>query len=173
VISPHDVLDPWAPPAWVVTDDEPAGPVGRTGPEVLTDRSTPSRGRRVLSRLATVALVAALLALGFIGYGASVDNRWYKIVAIEGGSMRPTLEVGDAIVITRPPEKVEPGMVLVMQVDKQVVTHRVVEVHPDGTFITKGDANRGRDDFPSDKVRVVGEERARLPLVGRLLTRGG
>lgn len=163
VTTTNDAPEPWTSPVWAVT--EPGSP----DPEPSPDAPAPRRWRREASRLATIALVSALLFVTFIAYGASVDNRWYKVVAIEGGSMRPTLEVGDAIVITRPPEKVRKGMVLTLQVDHSVVTHRVVEVHKDGTFITKGDANRVRDDFSKNKVRVVGQERARLPSVGRLL----
>jgi signal peptidase len=127
------------------------------------------RRRPGWSRLGTVLLAVALLATGFVAYGTVVDNRWYKIVAVDGGSMRPTLEVGDAIVITRPPHRVERGMVLVLEVDGQVVTHRVVEVRDDGSFTTQGDANRSRDDFSDADVRVVGVYRARVPRLGSLL----
>ena len=59
-------------------------------------------------------------------------------------------------------------MVLVLDVDGRIVTHRVATVDPDGTFVTKGDANRAADDFSSNRVRVVGQYRATLPVVGRL-----
>ncbi len=84
--------------------------------------------------------------------------------------MSPTIAAGDLIVITRPPEKVEVGMVLTMEVDGAVVTHRVVAVEPDGTFTTKGDANTARDDFTGNTVRVVGEYRFHIPWLGNLLT---
>jgi signal peptidase I len=122
-----------------------------------------------VARLGTVALVAALMATSFVAYGTVVDNRWYKVVAVEGGSMRPTLEVGDAIVITRPPERIEEGMVLVLEVDGQIVTHRVVEVAGDGTFVTQGDASDRADDFPGADVAGVGLHRARVPRLGGLL----
>lgn len=58
---------------------------------------------------------------------------------------------------------------LTLQVDGQIVTHRVVEVRLDGTFVTRGDANDALDDFSANDVRVVGEYRFSLPFIGKLL----
>jgi hypothetical protein len=63
-------------------------------------------------------------------------------------------------------------MVLTLEVDGAVVTHRVVEVRPDGSFVTKGDANTARDDFTANTVRVVGEYRLRIPVLGSVLSVG-
>ena len=127
------------------------------------------RLRRAAEAVATIVLVSATLIAAFIAYGL-IDNKWYHVVAVTGGSMSPTIAAGDLIVITRPPEKVEVGMVLTMEVDGAVVTHRVVAVAPDGTFTTKGDANTARDDFTANTVRVVGEYRFHIPWLGNLLT---
>jgi signal peptidase I len=132
----------------------------------------PSRRRRVARLGAQVvglafdlALVAILVLLVFVAYGL-IDNRWYHAVAVKGGSMAPTILPGDLIVITRPPERIEPGMILTLEVDDAVVTHRVVEVRQDGTFVTKGDANDVRDDFSANAVRVVGQYQLRIPFAG-------
>ena len=127
------------------------------------------RLRRLLEAVATILLVFGTLLAGFIAYGL-IDNKWYHVVAVTGGSMSPTIAAGDLIVITRPPERIEVGMVLTMEVDGAVVTHRVVAVAPDGTFTTKGDANTARDDFSENTVRVVGEYRFHIPWLGTLLT---
>ncbi len=115
------------------------------------------------------ALIAAVIVVALIGYGLA-NNRWYRIVAIDGASMQPTLVKGDAIVLTRPPAVLEEGMIVTLEVDGQVVTHRVVSVEPDGEFITKGDANAVADDWSGLEVEVVGVQRARIPILGRLLT---
>ena len=131
--------------------------------------ATPRRRRviRWLRRITTAALVMAVAAVAFVGYGL-VDNRWYHIIAVEGGSMAPTIEAGDAIVVTRPPAHIEVGMILVLSVDGRLVTHRVVEVDESG-FHTKGDANEARDDFSENEVNVVGLYRFRLPEIGQIL----
>ncbi|HSW43921.1 MAG TPA: signal peptidase I [Patescibacteria group bacterium] len=148
---------------------------GDLHPAETTTGSTarPARRRwaplvRLLDWVVTGALVGGILLAGFIAYGL-LDNRWYKVVAVAGGSMSPTIEPGDLIVLTRPPEEVRTGMILTLEVDGQVVTHRVVGFRPDGSFVTKGDANTVRDDFRGLYVRVVGEYRFRIPWLGTLL----
>jgi signal peptidase I len=128
------------------------------------------RAVRYAGRAATGIVVVFVV---FIAYGTLVDNRWYKVVSIEGGSMAPTIASGDAIVLTRPPDRIEPGMILTLEVEGRIVTHRVVEVRDDGTFVTKGDANQIADDFSGLDVKVVGEYRARIPRVGTILSLAG
>jgi signal peptidase I len=119
--------------------------------------------------LASLLLISLVLFLGFVAYGTVVNNRWYTIVAIEGGSMQPTINQGDAIVITRPPATIEEGMILTMSIEGHIVTHRVVTVNPDGSLVTKGDANDAVDEWSGFEVRVIGRYRGRIPLLGRTL----
>lgn len=124
--------------------------------------------RRILGIAADSVLVMAVVGVMLIAYGL-LDNRWYKIVAIDGGSMAPALEAGDAVVLTRPPMNPKPGMVLTLQMDGGIVTHRVVASKPDGTLITQGDANSTWEEWAPGTARVVGRVRLRLPLLGRVL----
>ena len=84
--------------------------------------------------------------------------------------MSPTLKSGDAIVLTRAPDNLEVGMIVTLEVDGQVVTHRVVKTAPNGTFTTKGDANSVADDWGESEVQVIGVQRVRIPLFGKFLT---
>jgi signal peptidase I len=124
--------------------------------------------RRTGGRVVRGALLAGIAVTLFIAYGL-IDNAWYHVLAVRGGSMAPTITAGDLIVITRPPARVEEGQVLTLQIDGAVVTHRVVEVRPDGTFVTQGDANTSRDDFTANTVRIVGEYRFSIPFVGTVV----
>lgn len=130
---------------------------------------------RLIGRINSLAFDAALMAgvilTVFVAYGL-VNNRWYHVLVVEGGSMYPTITAGDLVVITRPPAQIEPGMILTLEVDHSVVTHRVERVNPDGTFVTKGDANSVGDDFSANSVHVVGQYLFRIPLVGNLLPAG-
>jgi signal peptidase I len=114
-------------------------------------------------------LVVTVISVLLLGYGL-IDNRWYRIAAVQGGSMSPTLMNGDAIVLTRPPAELEVGMIVTLEIDGHVVTHRVVSVAADGTFTTMGDANSVADDWSDLDVDVIGIQRARIPLLGRFLT---
>jgi signal peptidase I len=118
--------------------------------------------------VATTLLAIALVVACATAYGLA-DNRWYKIIAVDGNSMAPTFHIGDALVITRPPHVLTPGMIVTLEVDHEVVTHRYVGMK-NGVIVTKGDANNGTDDWSHNHVRVVGVVRLVLPHFGRLLT---
>ncbi len=151
---PHE-----APPA--------SGEAGATA-ETGTPRTTRSRVRRLAGFAFDALLVAALALTVFIGYGM-IGNRWYHVVAIEGGSMEPTITRGDLIVVTPAPSKIEPGMILTMGVGGRMVTHRVIEVKPDGSLVTKGDANNVVDDWAGRPITVYGEYLFTIPMIGRYL----
>jgi signal peptidase I len=112
--------------------------------------------------LAAIAL-AAFIALGLVG------NPWYRVIGIDGGSMEPTLSRGDLIVVRPAPSTIEPGMILVITIGDETVTHRVVAVGPNGTFTTRGDANAVDDHWNPQSVKVQGLYVATIPWLGRVL----
>ncbi len=132
-----------------------------TGPGVVASRSRFALALGFLGGLGVA--VVLVLALGIVG------NPWYRLVKIDGGSMSPTITQRDLVLVVPPPAQVRPGMVVVMNVGDQVVTHRVVAVNADGTLVTKGDANRVADDWGDQPVRVVGRYLATIPLLGAVL----
>ncbi len=119
-------------------------------------------------QILTAALVLALLAVMALGYGL-IDNRWYRVVSVEGGSMQPSIRPGDAIVLVRPPERLSVGDVVTLQANDTLVTHRVVEVATDGSFATQGDANQTADDWTGVDIHVVGRVALTIPRLGSLL----
>jgi signal peptidase I len=116
--------------------------------------------------------VAALVLLVLTAYG-TIDNQWYRVLAVQGNSMSPTLTTGDAIVITRPPENIEPGSIVTLQIDGQIVTHRYIGETPDGVPITRGDANENDDDWTNTSVTIVCVHRIHVPFLGTLMQRLG
>jgi signal peptidase I len=116
----------------------------------------------------TVVAIAFLALLIFIAYGV-LPNRWYRVLLVYSGSMSPTIEAGDLIIISRPPETLQEGMILTLQVNEQLVTHRLIEITPDGQLITRGDANPVADDWSGQKVAVRGVYRGCIPYLGHVL----
>jgi signal peptidase I len=127
-----------------------------------------ARVRRVVLGAVDALLVAAFVVTVFVAYGV-IGNRWYHVVAIEGGSMEPTITRGDLIVLTPAPTKIEPGMILTMGVDGRVVTHRVVSVGADGSIVTRGDANQANDDWNGKRITIYGQYLFTIPALGRFL----
>jgi signal peptidase I len=113
--------------------------------------------------LAATAVVL-FLAAGIVG------TPWYHLVSIDGGSMEPALRRGDLVVVGPPPATVRPGMVLELAVGTRVVTHRVVAVNPDGSLVTRGDANAVSDIWRDQPVRILGEYLGTVPWLGRLVS---
>jgi signal peptidase I len=141
----------------VAASDRPATPPARH----------PRLGR--LLRVASSLALVAVLALVALVDGGIVGTPWYRFVSVEGGSMAPAIGRGDLILVAPAPAKVEPGMILVLRVGGQVVTHRVVAVNPDGTLVTRGDANSVDDAWGGQQVTVEGQYLATVPVLGNVL----
>ena len=84
-------------------------------------------------RLSAVGIGKNQLPMPF-GFGLSV---------VQSGSMEPTFEVGDLIIVTQS-DDYEVGDIVVFQDGRSLVVHRIVEI--DGEqIITQGDANNTSD----------------------------
>lgn len=121
--------------------------------------------KKVLGQLCSAAFTLVVILGVFIAYG-SINNRFYRVILIEGNSMSPTLWAGDLIVVTRPTKDLSLNSIVVMSVDGKLVTHRIVGFDDTGRPVTKGDANIVVDDFSNNDVRVAGIYRFRFPRLG-------
>lgn len=115
-----------------------------------------------------LALLGLALVLLLVAYGI-LPNRWYQTLYVYSGSMAPTIQAGDVILITPPPADLQPGMIVTLQVDGHLVTHRLLALQANGKFSTRGDANLWVDEWGGANVKVVGLYRARLPYLGYIL----
>lgn len=100
-------------------------------------------------------LLGVLLAFGInmvLGQALSTDM---PVVAVESNSMVPTFNQGDILVITgsSDPENYENMLnvddIIVFSVEERDVpiVHRIIEINPDGSYQTRGDANRVQHEF--------------------------
>jgi len=94
-------------------------------------------------------LAVALMVLAAVGLGPVTGT--YRLATVLSGSMAPGMPVGSvAVLVPVDPADVGVGDVITYQspIDRQVVTHRVVEVvesGPNPVLRTKGDANASAD----------------------------
>jgi len=119
--------------------------------------------------------------LGLIGLFVSLAALWLTLfvvvpalagwssVAIVSDSMAPSIRSGD-VVVAAPHDGIGlgPGSVVVFQdpAGDGLITHRITAVNEDGTYQTKGDANRVNDSTPLTPDQVVGVGKILVPLVG-------
>ena len=121
--------------------------------------------RRIASALvaasASVAVLGSLVVAGATAYAARTKTMHLHIV---GGSMEPTIHLGDIITID-PNKNPQEGDIITFKVDQHTVTHRVTErwtsTDPQGVvhamFKTKGDANSTVDAWTLTDNQVMGK----------------
>ena len=95
--------------------------------------------------------------------------------------MSPTMWYGDLMVATRPPKTIPVNTIVIMNINGNLVTHRLVGFDAAGRPITKGDANEVVDNFSNPNLQIVGIYLFHVPglgfpllfmsnLIGRALT---
>jgi len=124
------------------------------------------------------ALTVAILILAVAG--AYFGSRFFlstdmPFVAVASGSMTPTLEVGDLVIVQAvPASEIKEGDIIVFNMpgEKTHTIHRVIttETLANGTirFKTKGDANPTEDPWITEQ-NVQGRVLYRIPYIGYMV----
>ncbi len=116
--------------------------------------------------------VTALLAFGTMAVMAVLPMiiPGYTSASITSGSMMPTLRIGDVVIaVDHGGTDIAPGTIVVYENrDHDLVTHRVVSINPDGSYITKGDVNGANDPNPIPAANIKGRAQWIVPFVGLL-----
>jgi signal peptidase len=90
-------------------------------------------------------------------------------LTVLSGSMSPTIETGDMIVVRNRTDNLQVGDIVTYRVGNSLVTHRVMEITTDNgnvAYITQGDANNTTDGNPITKDQIVGKYQFRIPFAG-------
>ena len=120
----------------------------------------------------TTFLVIAVVLFALMLVGVRVIG--YKTYTVLSGSMEPNYHVG-SLVYVKPvdPHTVVTGDVITFMLDeKNIATHRVIEVIPDDEdpsvvrFETKGDANDYADGNPVHSNNLIGKVVFTIPVLG-------
>lgn len=104
-----------------------------------------------------LGIIAIIAIWGFIQLNVQhkqyIDIFGYSVLSTETGSMSPTIEKGD-IVIIKIGDEIKENDIITYQKENVLVTHRIVNINGD-TIIAKGDFNN-TDDEPIKKDEVIG-----------------
>jgi signal peptidase I len=94
--------------------------------------------------------------------GRVVDIAGYSIMKVVTGSMEPSVNTGDYILISRDISGLETGDIICFYSEDIDIygkpnTHRIVRIQSDGSYVTKGDANKYEDSVTVTADKIIGK----------------
>ncbi len=116
------------------------------------------------SILALVALIGLTLAGYVLVQRYAYDNQMptvfgYSMASVGSGSMEPTINTGD-VIVTKRSETYEVDDIITFYDESfsQYITHRIIGLNEDGSFITQGDREgQAVDTNPVYKESIIGK----------------
>jgi signal peptidase I len=157
--------------------------VARTAPPVAVARRQAAPEARPRERAWIVTgrragRLLALLLIAAVGVGLGFLRTWPPLATVMSGSMSPTIETGDVVVLQKLDGPPRVGDVIAVSVPADArsrygyppeVIHRVVRISADGQITTKGDARPRVDPFTTKRSAVKAKVVATVPAAGRVL----
>ena len=135
----------------------------------------------IVGNVVGIALIAVLLPVMCINMTLIVKSYTQpdKVPTVFGvaplivmsGSMHDTIQINDLILTkATPADKLKADDVIAFQPvgATTVVTHRIIGINEDGSFVTKGDWNNAEDKDPVFESQIVGKYFQRFPGVGEI-----
>ena len=113
----------------------------------------------ILNILIILVTIIIILAIYYF-VQIKIANKPYAIIfgytffEVATGSMEPTIDVGDVIIV-KITNEVNENDIIVCNKDNAFITHRLIKIEEDN-FITKGDANNTEDE-PMQKSDLIGK----------------
>lgn len=106
-----------------------------------------------------LSIIAIIVMWGLIQLNVQnkeyIDIFGYSVFSTETGSMSPTIEKGD-IVIIKIGDEIRVNDIITYKKDNVLVTHRIVSINDD-VIIAKGDYNNTEDES-INKEQIIGKE---------------
>lgn len=132
---------------------------------------------RFMSNIIFYIVLVMLLSISFVMIKSVKDDEQptimgQKFFTVLTGSMEPTINIGDLIVVKEVSEDdIKVGDIITFSSidENSIVTHRVKDIiNEDGKvrYITQGDANNVEDQNPVDSSNVIGKVGRWIPKVG-------
>jgi signal peptidase len=157
---------PWTTQSMIITA------AAITGFIVLEQTAVPSSARRhdkVLGKSNKPQYWIVTILIGLIAVWSSIGLLGFTPTIVASGSMKPTLNQGDmVIIISTPPPTIKIGDIIQYRASDMIVIHRVIDKYEASGilwFITKGDSNNAPDD-PISANQVIGRAVLTIPQLG-------
>ena len=134
-----------------------------------------NRYRNVAREIASLLAILVAFLMIFQVIIPQISGVPTPLTVVTSGSMRPTLEPGDLVIVTGcDPHQLTEGDIIVFRVpwSSNMIVHRIVRVErgPEGPlFYTKGDNNALMDPGYRKPSDIYGKVVLRIPLIGFVL----
>jgi signal peptidase len=144
---------------------------------ITTDRRT-IRMKRIGNWLSNILLIVVIIfAISFVyntiqlrqNPGQLPSTFGFIPLTVLSGSMSPTIETGDMIVVKVDKDNLIVGDIITYKMGSNLVTHRIIEATTENgveAFVTQGDANNVEDGTLVTKEQIVGKYAFRIPYAG-------
>ena len=120
----------------------------------------------------TIGAISVFFAVLIIALFSNLFRYWIAVIGT--GSMTPTINIGDIIVvdkaISKTPEKLKVGDILVFEEENKIYTHRIIEMEENSgnvKIITKGDRKGNAvDSWVVTNKEIVGIVKFKISYIG-------
>lgn len=135
--------------------------------------ASPRSGQRTARIIFDIVGFVAVIVLCWYLWPASLGGAT-RFVVVQGKSMEPTYNLGDAIIVKHNPRP-RVGNIIVFQIPADepgagmMVVHRITSIRNDGSYVTQGDNRATADSFHITTDDVLGTPVRSIPRLGRLI----
>lgn len=118
----------------------------------------------------SLAFLVPAIIIAVLIYFVSGYFKYYAI-AVASGSMKPTINIGDVVIVNQKVDKheIEKGTVVAYKYNGKIIVHRVYNVinyQNELTFYTKGDKNTEVDPWAIRENDIIGEVKLKINWIG-------
>lgn len=147
-------------------------------PEEILQRNRKVKIIRKYIRIITIILLVPLMFFNIVIISTALSSPettpnffGYKIFIIMSGSMEPTFNLQDIIVVKKMPvDMIKEDDIIAFRDGNTVVTHRIKEIIEEGKYSTKGDNNNTQDSQTVKYEDVEGVYIFKIPKVGAVIS---
>ena len=122
-----------------------------------------------------IVIISLLIGFGVFSWNSKMTGKavpmpfGFGLAEVVSGSMYPTIDVGDVVMIV-PQDEYEVEDIVAFKDPIGIVTHRIIEDNGDGTFTTKGDnPDNSVDTLPLRREYIIGKVVKIIPGVGAVV----
>ena len=141
----------------------PDGSSQSANEDELNERKTNIAADIIIGIITLILIIFCTYVLVNTSKGKTVNIFGKSVLKVVTGSMEPSIHTGDYIIIEKTPvSELKTGDIISFYSEEEdikgkLVTHRIISINEDGSFVTKGDANDEADSLSIREDQIAGK----------------